>query len=71
VSANVTQLSATDIVAIINAISAAIVAICTVYNQRYAQQHKASAADSAALASRVSDEVVSLSAKVDAAKDGK
>lgn len=60
-------LNGADIVSIIGALSTAICAICTVLNARYAQQHKAATADGAQMVQRVSDEVVSLSGRIDTA----
>lgn len=50
---------------IAGAVSTAIVAVCTVLNNRYAAQHNAGAQENAALTLRVSNEVSALSDKVD------
>lgn len=47
--------------------SAAVIAVCTVLNNYYAQQHKAAAADSANMARDVRSEVSALGTKIDAA----
>lgn len=50
---------------ICGALSTAVVAVCTVLNNRYAAQHVAGSVTNAALTTRVSNEISALSDKVD------